>query len=119
MLKLSYYPAAIAQTTRTIALYDYELSALQQVISAFEEKADMIVATDAKLKNESQRQARRFELLEINQEYQNAQNLLTKLADEKSNVVSHLEYLSHQFRVAKLEARLITAQPNCGLEARD
>jgi hypothetical protein len=119
MLKLSDYPVAIARTNQAIVELDYELSALRQVISAFECKAEMIVATDSNLKNDSQRKARRFELLEVNQEYQKAQELSAKLATEKSNAVAHLEYLRNQFSIAKLEARLTIAQQLSGLESRE
>ena len=119
MLKLSDYPVAIARTSQAIAELDYELSALRQVISAFEAKADLIVGTDSSLRNNTQRKARRFELLQVNQEYQKAQELSAKLATEKSNAIAHLEYLRNQFSVAKLEARLMIAQQLSGLEARE
>ncbi|MFB2934250.1 hypothetical protein ACE1B6_03145 [Aerosakkonemataceae cyanobacterium BLCC-F154] len=119
MLKLSDYPVAIARTAQAIAELDYELSALRQVISAFECKADLIVGNDANLKNDTQRKARRFALLQVNQEYQKAQELSAKLATEKTNAVAHLEYLRNQFSVAKLEARLMIAQQLSGLEVRE
>lgn len=119
MLKLSDYPVAIARTSQAIAELDYELSALRQVMSAFECKADLIVGTDSNLKNDTQRKARRFELLQINQEYQKAQELSAELTTEKNNAVAHLEYLRNQFSVAKLEARLMIAQQLSGLEARE
>ncbi|MGA9382702.1 MAG: hypothetical protein WBV73_28405 [Phormidium sp.] len=119
MLKLSDYPVAIARTAQAIAELDYELSALRQVISAFECKADLIVGTDANLKNDTQRKAWRFELLQVNQEYQKAQELSAKLATEKTSAVAHLEYLRNQFSVVKLEAKLMIAQQLSGLEARE
>lgn len=119
MLKLSDYPMAIARTNQAIAELDYELSALRQVISAFEAKADLIVGSDFHLKNDTQRKARKFELLQINQEYQKAQELSAKLTTEKTNAIGHLEYLRNQFSVAKLEAKLIIAQQLSGLETRE
>lgn len=119
MLKLSDYPVAIARTSQAIAELDYELSALHQVISAFEAKADLIVGNDSNLKNETQRKARKFELLQVNQEYEKAQELSAKLATEKNSAVAHLEYLRNQFSVAKLEARLMIAQQLSGLESRE
>ena len=119
MFKLSDYPLAIAQTAKRITELDYELSAIRQLVVAFEGKADTLVAVDPKLKNESQRKARRFELLQFNQEYQRAQDLLLKLNIEKSDAIAHLEYLRNQFSVAKLEARLAIAQQLAGLEARE
>ena len=119
MFKLRDYPLAISQTAKRITELDYELSAIRQLVVAFEGKADTLVAVDPKLKNETQRKARRFELLQFNQEYQRAQDLLLKLNIEKSDAIAHLEYLRNQFSVAKLEARLAIAQQLAGLEARE
>lgn len=119
MLKLSDYPYAISQAAQTITEIDYELSAIRQLISTFEGNADIIVAADIKLKTEAQRRARRFELLQFNQEYQKALDLLTQLNIEKANAIAKLEYLRNQFTVAKLEARFAIAQLLAGLEARE
>jgi hypothetical protein len=119
MLKLSDYPVAIARTSQAIAELDYELSALRQVISAFEGRAEIIVFSESNFKNDPQRKARRFELLQANQEYQKAQELSAKLTTEKKSTLAHLEYLRNQFSVAKLEAKLTIAQQLSGLEARE
>lgn len=119
MFKLSDYPLAISHATQRITELDYELSAIRQLITAFEGRTDLLVAADPKLKNSVQRKARRFELLQFNQEYQKAIDLLTKLSVEKASAIAHLEYLRNQFSVAKLEARLAIAQQLAGLEARE
>ncbi len=119
MFKLSDYPLAISQATQRITELDYELSAIRQLIDAFEGRTDLLVAADPKLKNSAQRKARRFELLQFNQEYQKAIDILTKLSVEKSSAIAHLEYLRNQFSVAKLEAQLAIAQQLSGLEARE
>ena len=119
MFKLSDYPLAIAQSARRIAEIDYELSAIRQLMNTFEGNADTIVAADIKLRNEAQRRARRFELLQFNQEYQRALDMLTQLNIDKANELAHLEYLRNQFTVAKLETRFAIAQQLAGLEARE
>ncbi|MCL1469920.1 hypothetical protein [Argonema antarcticum] len=119
MIELSDYPLAISQAAQRIAELDYELSAMRQLINAFEGRADMMVAASSQLRNEVQRRARRFELLQFNQEYQKALDLLTQLNTEKANAIAYLEYLRNQFSVAKLEARLAIAQQLAGLEARE
>ncbi|MBD2182195.1 hypothetical protein H6S82_07390 [Planktothrix sp. FACHB-1355] len=118
-IELSDYPLAICQAAQTIAEIDYELSAMRQLINAFEGRADMLVAANLKLKNESQRRAHRFQLLQFNQEYQKALDLVMQLNTEKTNAIAHLEYLRNQFAVAKLEARLALAQQLAGLETRE
>lgn len=119
MFKLSDYPLAIAQAAQRIAEIDYELSAIRQLMNTFEGNADMIVAADIKLKYEAQRRARRFELLQFNQEYQRALDMFAQLHIDKANELAHLEYLRNQFSVAKLEARFAIAQQLAGLEARE
>ncbi|MCL1464941.1 hypothetical protein [Argonema galeatum] len=119
MIELSDYPLAISQAAQRIAELDYELSAMRQLINAFEGRADMMVAVSSQLRNEVQRRARRFELLQFNHEYQKALDLLTQLNTEKANAIAYLEYLRNQFTVAKLEARLAIAQQLAGLEARE
>lgn len=119
MLKLSHYPVAIAQAAQRVVELDYQLANIRERITSFEGQADMTVATNPKLKNDGQRKARRFEMLQFNQEYQKSQHLLTQLTAEKANAIAHLEYLRNQFSVAKLEARLIIAQQLAGLESRE
>ena len=71
------------------------------------------------MKNDSQRKARRFEVLLTNHEYQTAVNTLLRLSAEKANAIAHLEYLRNQFSVAKLEARLAIAQQLTDFESRE
>lgn len=119
MFKLSDYPLAISQAAQRIAEIDYELSAIRQLINTFEGNADTIVAADIKLRSESQRRARRFQLLQFNQEYQRALDMCTQLNIDKANEQAHLEYLRNQFSVAKLEAKFAIAQQLSGLERRE
>lgn len=93
--------------------------AVQHQINRFEGNADRNAAFDIDLKNDTQRKARRFELLLVNQEYQKAVDTFMRLTSDKANAVAHVEYLRNQFSVAKLETRLAIAQQLTDFEARE
>ncbi|MBD2740786.1 MULTISPECIES: hypothetical protein [unclassified Coleofasciculus] len=116
-MKLSQYPSAIAQAAHTVNEVDAQLAAAHLVINRMEGNADKTVAFEQDLKNDNQRKARRFELLMVNLEYQQALNTMMRLSAEKANAVAHLEYLRNQFSVAKLETRLAIARQLAGSEA--
>lgn len=107
---LNQYPTAIAQAAQRINSLDSQIAAVQLLINRIEGNADKLVAFDTELKNDPQRKARRFELLQTNLEYQRSSDTLTHLHYEKANAIANLEYLRNQFSVAKLEARLAIAQ---------
>ena len=118
-MRLSEYPAAIAQAAQAVNSSDYRIAQLRQDLARLEGKADLIVAFEESLKNENQRKARRFEILQIDQDYQQRQNELLQLTTEKSNQLAALERLRNQFSVAKLEVRWAIAEKLIGLEARE
>ena len=117
--QLSHYPLAIAQAAQRVNEIDSQIMAVQQLINREEGNADRISAFDPDLKNDSQRKARRFELLLTHQEYQTAVSTLLRLTAEKANALAHLEYLRNQFSVAKLEARLEIAKQLTDFESRE
>jgi len=116
-MKLSQYPAAIAQASQAVNDLDAQVAAVQLLINRIEGNADKIAAFESDLKNDSQRKARRFEVLQINLEYQMALDKLIHVNAERGNAIAHLEYLRNQFSVAKLEARLAIARQLSGTEA--
>jgi hypothetical protein len=116
-MKLSQYPAAIAQASQAVNDLDAQVAAVQLLINRIEGNADKIAAFESDLKNDSQRKARRFEVLQINLEYQMALDKLIHVSAERGNAIAHLEYLRNQFSVAKLEARLAIARQLSGTEA--
>lgn len=118
-MKLSQYPALIDQAAQAVNDLDRQILDLRQDIAALEGKAEVIVAFESTLKNDNQRKARRFEILQENDEYQQLLNKLVMLTSQKSNGLSHLEYLRNQFSVAKLEARWAIAEKLVGLESRE
>jgi septal ring factor EnvC (AmiA/AmiB activator) len=118
-MKLNEYPPAIAQTAKTINALDRQIAQLRQDIAHLEGKADLIVAFETTLKNDNQRRARRFEILDADFSYQDLQLQLINLTTEKANAIAQLEYLRNQFSVARLEARWAMAERLIGLEARE
>lgn len=118
-MQLNHYPAAIAQAAQRVNEIDSQMFAVQQLINREEGNADRISAFDPDLKNDTQRKARRFEILLKNHEYQTAVTTLMRLTAEKANALAHLEYLRNQFSVAKLEARSAIAQQLTDFESRE
>ena len=118
-MQLSHYPGAIAQAAQRVNELDSQIMAVQQLINREEGNADRVSAFELDLKNDTQRKARRFELLLTNHEYQTALNTLMRLTAEKANALAHLEYLRNQFSVAKLEARSAIAQQLTDFESRE
>ncbi|MBD1860102.1 MULTISPECIES: hypothetical protein [Trichocoleus] len=116
---ISQYPAAIAQAAQAVNELEHQIGEARQHIARLEGNADMVVAFETNLKNDNQRKARRFEVLQVNPEYQHAMDALLRLSTEKSNALAHLEYLRNEFSVAKLETRLAIAQQLTGLETRE
>ena len=118
-MRLSEYPTAIAQAAQAVNSGDQRIAQLRQDLARLEGKADMIVAFEESLKNENQRKARRFEILQVDQDYQQRQDQLIRLIADKANQLSELERLRNQFSVAKLEVRWAIAEKLIGLEARE
>ncbi|MDX2100638.1 MAG: hypothetical protein SFW36_22900 [Leptolyngbyaceae cyanobacterium bins.59] len=115
-LGLHQYPAAIAQAAQAVNELEYQTSEVRQHLARLEGNAEMVVAFEANLKNDNQRKARRFEVLQINPEYQRAIDALMRLTTEKANALARLEHLRNEFSVAKLEARLTIVQKLLGME---
>jgi phage shock protein A len=118
-LNLSQYPAAIAQAAQSVNDLEHQLVESRQHLARLEGSADRIVAFEANLKNDNQRRARRFEVLQANLEYQQANDCLNRLTTEKAQAVACLERLRNEFSVAKLETRLQIAQQLIGLDSRE
>lgn len=115
-LNLNQYPAAIAQAALNVNELDYQIAEAQRHVSRLEGNADMVVAFEASLKNDNQRKARRFEVLQVNPEYERAIERVMRLTTEKANALARLEHLRNEFGVSKLEARLSLVQKLTGLD---
>ncbi len=117
-LSLSQYPSAIAQSAQAVNELEYQMVEVRQHIARLEGNAEMIVAFETALKNDHQRKARRFEVLQVNQEYQRALDALNRVSTEKANALARLERLRNEFSVVKLETRLTRCVNVPGVPAR-
>ncbi len=118
-MKLNQYPVTIAQASQAVSAIDQQIAELRRDIAYLEDKADLVVAFESTLKNDTQRRARRFEILDANPRYVELQNRLLSLTADKSNAIAHLEFLRSQFSVAMMEARMAIAERLVGLESRE
>ncbi len=118
-LSLSQYPSAIAQAAQSVNDVEHQIAEVRQHLARLEGNADRIAAFEANLKNDAQRRARRFEVLQVNPEYERACDALNRLNTEKAHAVARLEHLRNEFSVAKLETQLAIAQQLVGLETRE
>ncbi len=118
-LTLSQYPTAIAQAAQAVNEVEHQINEARQHLGRLEGNADRVVAFEANLKNDNQRRARRFEVLQANLEYQHANTALNRLTTDKAHATARLEHLRNEFSVAKLETRLAIAQKLVGLESRE
>lgn len=118
-MKLREYPAAIARAAEAVNSLDQQVAELKQEMSHLEGKAELVAAFETNLKNDTQRKARRFEILDASPDYQALQHQLIRLMNERSNAIAHLEYLRNQFSAAKLETRWAIAEKLLGLEVRE
>jgi hypothetical protein len=115
-LSLNQYPAAIAHAAQKVNLIEQQLSEVRLHLNRLEGNADLTTAFDQDLKNEYQRKARRFEILQANAEYERGTQVLTHLTADKANAIGHLEYLRNEFGLAKLQIRQEIVQKLTGYE---
>jgi thermostable 8-oxoguanine DNA glycosylase len=118
-LTLVQYPAAIASAAQSLNEIDFQIGETRQHLARLEGNAEMIVAFEMTLKNDNQRRARRFEVLQANPEYEKALTYLNRLATDKANATARLEHLRNEFTIAKLEFQNSIAQRIVGVESRE
>ncbi|MBW4490431.1 MAG: hypothetical protein KME12_21845 [Trichocoleus desertorum ATA4-8-CV12] len=104
-MKLSDYPPQIAQAARLVNELDSKLLQVRHQMHEEEGQAEAVVAFENDLKNENQRKARRFLLLQTNQKYQDLQQHFMQLTVAKANAMAELERLRNGFTATKLQAR--------------
>jgi hypothetical protein len=102
---LNQYPAAIAQAAQAVNEIDHRINETKYHMNKMDGNAEMVVAFDVMLKNDHQRKARRFEVLQVNPEYDKATKTLNRLTTDRANAMAMLEQLRNEFNVAKLEAQ--------------
>ena len=104
-MNLSDYPQRIAQAAQLVNELDGKILKMRHHLHEHEGQAEAAVAFENDLKNENQRRARRFLLLQMNQEYQHLQQNLMQLTTAKANAMAELERLRNGFSAAKLQTR--------------
>jgi len=117
--RLSQYPGMIAEAAQTANEIEYQLAEVRQRISRLEGNADIVVAFETVLKNDNQRKARRFEVLQKDSEYDEALDAFNQLSIKKANALAQLERLRNEFAVAKLEVQMAIAQKLASSETRE
>jgi chromosome segregation ATPase len=116
---LAQYPSAIAQASQSVNEIEHRLNDVRQHLAKLEGNAEMVVAFEVGLKNDNQRKARRFEVLQANREYEEALYKLNRLMTDKSHAIAQLEHLRNEFAVAKLETQSAIALKLVGTNARE
>jgi SUMO ligase MMS21 Smc5/6 complex component len=110
-MELHEYPEAIASAQHLSLKQKQEIYSLQAELDHLSGQIDYAIAFDVELKNDLQRKAKRFELMnsdeyiQIDQALQAAKYKLAELEIEQQRLLN-------QFSVAKLEARQQIAQTN-------
>jgi hypothetical protein len=102
---LSQYPAAIAQAAQAVNEIDHRINEIKLHLNKMDGNAEMVVAFDVTLKNDNQRKARRFEVLQANPEFEKATKTNNRLTTDRANAMAMLEQLRNEFHVGKLEAQ--------------
>jgi uncharacterized membrane protein YccC len=115
-MNLHEYPQLIFEVAEQLNSTESEISRVRNAIARFEGLADSGSAFAPDLKNDAQRKARRFEILQTSDEYATLQNQLIELVELKSNLLAQLERSRNQFTAAKLEARAQIARQLAGSE---
>lgn len=104
-MTLADYPNAIAGIERSILMHEKEIRAIQEAISLITAEVDRVIAFSDDLKNETQRKARKAELLAADERYPKAQAHLQTLIDRRDGLKIDLTYYRNEFSVNKLQLR--------------
>jgi phosphopantetheine adenylyltransferase len=116
---MNQYPAAIAQAAQAVNEIDHRINEVKQHLNKLDGNAEMVVAFDINLKNDNQRKARRFEVLQVNPEFDQATKTLNRLTTDRANAMAMLEQLRNEFAVAKLAAQTTMTEKLVGTEYRE
>lgn len=109
-MKITEFPQQIARAAMHVNELEALILKLRDEIAQLEGQAELIIAFETDLKNDNQRKARKFELLQGKTEYISARTNLIELSLQKSNALAELEQLRNEFSVAKILARTAIAE---------
>lgn len=104
-MKLDEYPNAIAAIERTILGYEKDIRSIQETLSIITAEVDRTIVFSDDLKNETQRKARKAELLAADERYTKAQAHLQGLIDRRDDLKIDLACYRNQFSINKLQLR--------------
>ena len=109
-LTLQELPRAIADLQQEIADIDLSVSDQKQQVGFCLSAIDRQVASDSSLKNDTQRKARKAELMETDGDYQQAARELRRLEILKAELDIDLDLLLNLFAIRKLAERRAIAE---------
>jgi hypothetical protein len=109
-MKLNEYPTMIADLQRQMLKLDQQLRTLRESVTFCLSAIDRHIAFDQNLKNDSQRKAKRTELMESDPDYIQALLELRQAEDCRAESEIDLQLLQSQFSLLKLERREAIAQ---------
>jgi chromosome segregation ATPase len=104
-IKLNQYPEAIADLQRKLLKTDQRIRQLAESVAILTAAIERQIAFDVSLKNDSQRKARRVELMESDGDYISASIALKAAQDRRESLLIELQLLRNQFSVLKLDMR--------------
>jgi hypothetical protein len=117
-MDLNQYPQAIAQAATLVNDLEFQIHQAKRIITAVEGRVDAQIAF-GDYKNDPQRRAVRFELLNTDSSYQEALHNLGQLIAAKAKAVVELELTRNQYSVAKIEARAAMVQQIAALDCAE
>jgi uncharacterized protein YxjI len=104
-MKLTEYPTAIADLQKEMLKLDQKLRTLRESVAFCLNSIDRQIAFNQDLKNDSQRKAKRAELMETDGDYIEASLQLKNAEDIRAELEIDLQLLRNTFSLLKLERR--------------
>jgi len=104
-MNIADYPQLIADAQRSILKLDQQLRMHRESVAFSLNAIERAIAHDPTLKNDSQRKAKKTELMETDDSYIQASYGLKKCEDLRTQMDIDLQLLRSQFSILKLEKR--------------
>nr|WP_290224090.1 hypothetical protein [Trichocoleus desertorum] len=117
-MNLQDYPQAIAQASTLVNDLEFQITQAKRIITSIEGRVDAQIAF-GDYKNDPQRKAVRFELLQSDPSYQEALHNLGQLIAAKAKAMVELELVRNQYSVAKIGARAAMVQQIAALDCAE
>uniref|UniRef100_A0A832H3W8 Uncharacterized protein n=1 Tax=Oscillatoriales cyanobacterium SpSt-402 TaxID=2282168 RepID=A0A832H3W8_9CYAN len=118
-MQLKKYPSAIADTLNQIADLDYAIVTLKFEAEAIETVIESTVAFAEALKNDTQRKAKKAEMLQQSDRYQEIVTKLSLNQLNKAKLTARLEQLRGEFSVMKLQRKAGIVRNLTGLDIEE